>query len=299
MTMLSAIIPTRDRPDLLADCLATLARQDVPTGLLEVIVVDDGSDVDLRATVEAVGGPVPMRYVRQEPSGLNVGRNHGAALARSDLFAYLDDDTLVSPGWALAMVDAFETFACDAVAGRTELLLEGPEPRWLSRKLRQYLAECDLGPDACWMPAGSVPVGANCAVSRHGFERAGAFALGLDRIGGSLVSNGDTEFFLRLIDRGGSIAYAPDASVHHRVPPHRLTREFFLRRAHAQGVSDVLMTRTHGAVAFAREAARAARAVPIAGRNVAEGRGLTGARVWLAYCEGRVDAMRGSARTAH
>jgi glycosyltransferase involved in cell wall biosynthesis len=304
VTELTAIIPTRDRHAMLADCLATLAEQAVPSGFLEVIVVDDGSEPDLRAIVmdAAVRADAPgiaMRYARQDPAGLNAGRNHGAALARSDVFAYLDDDVLVSPGWARAVVDAFDTFGCDGLAGRTELLLEGDAPPWLSRKLRLYLAELDLGPHPGWLPEGSFPVGANCAVSRRGFERAGGFAHGLDRQGASLVSNGDTEFYLRLLSRDGKIAYAPDASVRHRVPPARLTVEYFDRRVYAQGVSDVLMTAPGGhsglrdlGSAIGREALRAARAAPILARNLAAGEGTTGARLWLRYCAGRVAGLR-------
>ena len=51
----SVIVPTRDRASELADCLAALADLEYPAGLLEVIVVDDGS-ADPGAVARRGGG---------------------------------------------------------------------------------------------------------------------------------------------------------------------------------------------------------------------------------------------------
>lgn len=293
---LAAVIPTRDRPDLLADCLETLVTQDAPEGLFEVVVVDDGSEPPLAAVVERFADRGrPVRCVRQEPSGLNVGRNTGATSTHAPLVAYLDDDTLVDPRWAAEVVRAFDTEGADAVACRIVLQLEGEEPAWLTPGLRAYLSELDLGGEADWLGPGRVPFGAACAVTRDALEGAGWFAAGLDRIGGSLVSNGELELFERVRARGGRILYWPSARVLHRVPAARLTLDWFHRRARAQGVSDALL---HPAVgvrrlpAMAREIVRAARAGPILVRSLARGKGTVAAALWLSYCSGRFMTIR-------
>ena len=103
---LSAIVPTHDRPAELRRCLDTLRAQ-VGTGdRLEVVVIDDGSSSDIQGLVASVAeaGPVAMRCERQALGGVNRARNHGAAIARGDVLAFLDDDTLVCPGWAGALL---------------------------------------------------------------------------------------------------------------------------------------------------------------------------------------------------
>jgi len=282
---------------MLRDCLLTLAAQSATPGLFEVVVVDDGSRCDLRSVVGEVSGSGPaFRYVRQEPGGLNLARNHGATAARGDLLAYLDDDTLVSPGWAEALVAAFERWGCDGVAGRIQLRLEGPEPRWLAGRLRSYLSELDLGPQPLWLTS-QFPWGANCAVTRSGFDMVEGFIPGGDRLGSSLVSSGDVDFFRRLRAAGGRIAYWPAAHVLHRVPPERLTPDFFRRRAFAQGISDIrvlqpeLMSAPRWRTAT-REVLRAGRAIPICGRSLLEGRGVLRAMFWLSYCRGRLAALK-------
>lgn len=260
-------------------------------------MVDDGSRLELSGALAATHPlPASLRVVRQRPGGLNAARNHGAAQSSGELLAFLDDDTLVEPGWANALVAAFATTGCDAIGGRVVLRLEGPAPRWLTPKLRSYLAEHDLGAESRWVPAEPVPVGANCAVRRAAFESAGRFLVGLDRTGASLLSNGDTEFFRRCQRNGGRVWYEAGALVEHCVPAERLTREFFYRRAHAQGRSDVLLLMQHATArqqpSRVRELVRAGRSVPIVARGLLEGRGTTGARCWLRYCRGRLSAIR-------
>ena len=249
---LSAIVPTHNRPDQLRACLETLRVQDVGPGLLEVIVVDDGSATEMAPLVaEVAAGVAEMRCERLSPVGLNGARNHGAGVARGEVLAFLDDDTLVSAGWARALLEAFAEHPCAGVGGRVKLRLDGPEPWWLATR-RAYLAEYDLGAEPFWIETDDIdgrdamPVGANCAVRRTEFDRLGGFIVGLDRIGRSLVSNGDTEFFHRLRGAGGSIRYEPEASVLHCVPADRLTVDFFTRRYYAQGVSDELLRTLEG-----------------------------------------------------
>lgn len=294
MTALSVIIPTRDRPGLLRDTLRTLLACDVGEDEIEVIVIDDGSEPPLAPVVEEVAtGGASVRCVRQAPGGLNAGRNHGARLAGSPVIAFLDDDVLVNPGWARGVIAAFRELECDGMAGRILLRLEAPEPRWLSPRRRTYLSELDLGEERSWLDDGDLPYGANCAVTKAAYERAGQFRMGIDREGDSLISNGDTEFFERVRATGGRIAYNPDAVVQHRVPASRLTDSWALRRAHSQGLSDGILLRERAAglarvLQVGREVLRLGRAPLVLARDLVNRRGLTGVRMFLTYCRGRI-----------
>jgi len=298
---LSVIIPTHERPAQLRDCLATLQAQELEPAQFEVVVVDDGSRTDIPALVgeQATGGAVAMRCERLVLTGLNGARNHGAAVADGDVLAFLDDDTLVSHGWGAAMLAAFERHPCAGVGGRVRLSLEGPVPAWLAPR-RYYLSEYDLGEDAHWLAGDPVPVGANCAVRREDFARAGGFHRGLDRLGASLVSNGDTEFFRRLRRAGGRLRYEPAAEVRHRIAPERLTIDYFLRRHFAQGVSDELMSvLEHPDLPVRRRLGRLGGdlrrlVVPqteTVVKDLLRGRGTVNARFFASYWRGRFAAV--------
>jgi succinoglycan biosynthesis protein ExoM len=296
---LSVVIPTRDRPDLLADALRTLADQEIGAAAVDVVVVDDGSTADLAPVVAAAStAAVPMRHVRQAPAGLNAARDRGVAATSGELIAFLDDDVLVTRGWARALLDTAARTRCDGIAGRITLLPEVDVPRWITVPRRRYLSELDLGDAPLELDDRETPVGANCAVTRAAHARAGGFRPGLDRSGATLISNGDVEFFRRVRAAGGRLAYAPEAAVAHRVPADRLTQRWFLRRAFAQGVSDELLREPAAGPAVAlrlgRETLRCGRAAPILARRLVEGRGPADARIWLSYCRGRMAAVRGA-----
>ena len=266
-------------------------------------MVDDGSDApaEIQSVVKdaARDADIQMRYERLALGGLNGARNHGASVAQGDVLAFLDDDTLVSPGWAAALLRTFEQQPCAAVGGKVQLRLDGPEPAWLSTR-RYYLAEYDLGPEPCWLTGELIdgrdpfPVGANCAVRRSDFNALGGFVTGLDRIGKSLVSNGDTEFFRRLHATGRTLRYEPEAGVIHCVPGDRLTVKFFAKRHYAQGYSDQLLltmgghapdwpTRAHLLGKLRQGATRL-------GKDVLKGRGTVEARFEIDYWAGRLAA---------
>lgn len=295
MAELCAIVPTRDRGDVLRDCLATLAKQDVQAGRLEVVVVDDGSRDDLAPFVTAASSPaVPMRCRRQRCAGLNAARNLGASSTDAPVLAFLDDDTLVAPRWADALLRSFSEARCTGAAGRVRLRFEGPVPVWLTSAARRFMSEFELGPASHELgPGDPLPVGANCALRRDAFERVGGFRAGLDREGESLVSNGEVELFQRVRAGGGNLCYVADAEVEHRVPAARLTREWLQRRAFAQGVSDELLLGDRGRSPLAlREHLRLARVGPILARNLLTSGGTTNARLWVAYCRGRRGASK-------
>jgi glucosyl-dolichyl phosphate glucuronosyltransferase len=293
---LSVVIPSRDRPGLLADCLQTLAGQGSPPGGMEIVVVDDGSREPIAETLarEAVGD-TPIRWIRQSGGGLNAARNRGIREARGEIIAFLDDDTLVSRGWAAAIHDGFERERCDALGGRITLEFEGRLPRWLTDQRLSYLSRYDLGDAPREVRRPPLPFGANFALARGVLASAGTFQAGLDRVGDSLSSNGEIELLTRIIAGGGRIVYWPDAAVAHRVPPERLTKDWFRRRAFAQGVSDVRIEpagRRLYPLQVSRELIRAGRALPICVRRLLERRGSFDAALWLVYCRGRIAELR-------
>jgi glycosyltransferase involved in cell wall biosynthesis len=295
---LTVVIPTRDRGALLADCLASLRDQTPPPGGWEVVVVDDGSTEPLRPLVEAsLGHKVALDCIRLDGAGLNAARNAGVERANGELIAFLDDDTLVEDGWTLAIHEAFTRQGCEAIGGRVTLALEdGAEfPRWLTRKRHSYLSSYELGDFPREVEDPPLPVGANFAITAAALNELGGFRQGLDRIGTELISNGEYELLLRLLESGGRIVYWPAAAVRHRVPAERLTKEWFRRRARAQGVSDIRMQPVDGQnypLRWAAEAARGGRALPILVRRLAERRGAFDAELWLIDCRARLEELR-------
>jgi glycosyltransferase involved in cell wall biosynthesis len=93
-TLVSVIIPTRNRAHLLHRTLESVLKQS--TENLEVIVVDDGS-TDGSGALAAAMDPRVSVLRNPEPAGVSVARNRGIASASGEWIAFCDDDDLWAP----------------------------------------------------------------------------------------------------------------------------------------------------------------------------------------------------------
>jgi GT2 family glycosyltransferase len=212
------VVPTHNRARLLKDTLRDLAGQDLPAARYEVIVIDDGSTDDTASVVAAPAGAGPeIVYMHQEQAGLNSARNRGIAQAQAGLIAFVDDDVVIPPSWLGALVDGWEgDRSAGCYGGPIALRLEGPGPHLCGR---EPLGETEL--DLGDQPKDAEAVfGANFAVTRDAFERAGPFDESLPIYGEEL------EWQTRHKAAGGRIAYLPGMFVEHR----RTTADLKLRR---------------------------------------------------------------------
>ena len=91
----SAVIATRDRPELLRQAIAAVLAQDHP-GPVECLVVFDRAEPDHSLELERPGRSVRV-VANERADGLAGARNTGLAQARHDLVAFCDDDDLWHP----------------------------------------------------------------------------------------------------------------------------------------------------------------------------------------------------------
>ena len=101
----SIIIPNYNGRRFLATCLDALQRQTYPRERMEIILVDDASTDDSVAFVRQHYPDVRVLCLSRN-SGLAAACNRGAAIARGDTLALLNNDTEVEPPWVAALVAA-------------------------------------------------------------------------------------------------------------------------------------------------------------------------------------------------
>lgn len=211
--LLSIVIPTHRRHDLLRACLATVRRHAPPS--CEVVVVDDASPGGIASQVAATFG---ARIVRHERAGgFAAAANAGIRAAQGDVIELLNDDTEVRSGWADAALRWFDDPAIGAVA---PLVLAWPDGRVIdSAGDRYYLGGIaakrghgeTLRADFA-SPSAVFGASASSAFYRHAaLERAGLFPEEF----GSYFEDVDLAFRLRRA--GYRAVFEPGSQVLHHV----------------------------------------------------------------------------------
>ena len=104
-TLVSLIIPTHNRADLVGEAIESALGQTYPTR--EVIVVDDGSTDGTLAVLARYGNAI--RTVRTANRGCAAARNTGVSLARGTYLAFVDSDDVAPPDKLALQVPVLET----------------------------------------------------------------------------------------------------------------------------------------------------------------------------------------------
>jgi O-antigen biosynthesis protein len=95
--LVSLVVCTHERPDSLADCLASLDAVAYPS--LEIVIVDNAPRTSRTRELIDACEDSRVRDTYAAVPGLSAARNHGVAEARGEVVAFTDDDMKVDAGW--------------------------------------------------------------------------------------------------------------------------------------------------------------------------------------------------------
>lgn len=244
--LISAIICTHNRSELLPKAIQSLLDQRMPTSQYEIIVIDNCSTDQTREVVNEFSQKKHTVRSEYEPNlGLSHARNAGWRKARGKYVTYLDDDAIASPEWLNIIVKTFETVKPKpgCVGGKVAPIWEAPRPAWVSDELVTCLAVIDWSDKAQILPDLNQKwlVGANIAFPTNVLRKIGGFVSGLDRVGKTLLSGGDVFLQKQIVTVGHTCYYQPKMVVWHFIPKSRLNQIWFIRRYYYQGLSDAAM----------------------------------------------------------
>jgi len=194
--MLSVVVCTRDRAELLDRCLKPLARH---KGEFEVLVVDQGD------APTAIPDDSRFRRLADPGRGLARARNIGVSAAVGSVVVFVDDDAVPDANYIGFIAKAFEENPnLAALAGRILTLEDG----------RPYARTLDNRPRVLGRGDWRRFFGGNFAIRRTVLDRIGPFD---ERFGAGRrwASGEETDYFFRMLYRNCPIAYLPEAVVRH------------------------------------------------------------------------------------
>jgi GT2 family glycosyltransferase len=228
------VLATRNREDLLARTLTSLAQCRLPAGYAGTFVVENGQRGRTEQVVRDAAPSLAARYLFQPAA--NKSRALNTALDRicDGLVVFLDDDVRVGP-------DLLELYGAAARRAGPGHFFGGPvspdyeetPPEWLTAFLPPSARRWH--PDEAALATKPFFLGFNWAASADDLRRVGGFD---ERLGpGSDIGIGDeSDVQRRLAAAGVTAACVPQALVHHWVPRARCSPEWALERAYRSGV---------------------------------------------------------------
>ncbi len=241
----SVIVPTRDHPQYLAECLSALVKLEYPR--YEILVVDSAPTTTAAADLirDAYSDDPRVRYLVSKQPGASRARNLGMREAKGEILAFTDDDAVVDAHWLTELVQAFgraEKVVCvtgavsplhvDTLAQLWfEVYFRGMGDRAKMKRIftREIVESHMYYRHLMGNLGGSVNMATTAAFLRHigGFDP----ALGP---GTPTQAAEDVEVFIHANMHGGTYVYEPAALVYHLDRPDFAGVE---KQIHGYGIS--------------------------------------------------------------
>lgn len=249
-------------------------------------------DPDTRRVASDFGA----RYFMEPRVGLSRARNRGAAEARGEILALIDDDAVAETAWLRRHEESLQDAELSATTGRilplspdtppSELLDLDSKPFKVGRSSPWWFERANFG---------GLGFGGNMAMRRSLFETGFRFR---ESLGAGTPFEGAEEFYAlhTIVRKGGSVAYVPDAIVLHDEPTdHRGARAHELESARRHSAYFCLLfaeepgLRRH----LGRYLLETIRGTPRDWRDSQpRARYASRARMWLAACGGPLLYLR-------
>lgn len=238
--VLSVIICTYNRADLLEIVLDSLSRQRLAPELWEAIVVDNNSrDRTPHVAADYSTRISNLRYVTESAQGLSHARNRGLAVARGEFVGYIDDDCKLPDGW-LARAERIASEEHPAVfGGPFDAFYLTPKPDWYRDAWGSY----DLGPVARNLDSNEYFYGGHIFFDRRLLRRQGGFDGRLGMAGDKLGYGEEIvpQQQIRAETPTALFHYDPELRVWHLVRSEKLSlrwivKDAFVRAGYVQRV---------------------------------------------------------------
>lgn len=237
--MVSVLICTYNRADVLRHCLDSLVRQAASEEQFEVIVVDNNSTDDTAALVqEYTGQYAHFHYILETDQGLSYARNRAYRAAHAPWLLYLDDDARAEADLVSAALELTRDYPYDIYGGVVLPWYLHARPKWF----RDHYAEKDWSGLRKVTPQsqpGAYAKGCLMMIRKEWLDRYGDFSVDLGMTGNTVAYGEETELQQRLRAHGARLAFAPQMVIHHLVAPYKMQLDWFFRSAFALGRDNV------------------------------------------------------------
>lgn len=241
--VISVVICTYNRPDLLKLALKSLINQSLAKRKYEIIIIDNGQ---LRQTEEVVSqfksqNPYNIIcYYKESNIGLSHARNLGIKKSKGIYIAFIDDDAQLPKDWLKIALILFEKIKPSplAVGGPEAPFVQGKRPGWFKDEYYSPTKR-KLGEKSRFLKKGESLNGSNMIIKKAVLKKLAGFDVKIGMQGLYISAHEETQLFERLWrlnnGQGIYIYYSPHLEFRHLIQRFKLKVSYVLKRSFAAG----------------------------------------------------------------
>ena len=233
--LLTVLIPTHGRSELLARTLATLGACRLPPTYRETVVIENGPAAGAEgvvASASAVHPALRLRYLHVERANKSHALNEALETVGDGLVVFFDDDVRLDPGVLEAYAAAAGVERNAFFGGSVRIDYEEEPPHWLVPYMPYSARGFEL--DSTDRPGEYL--GFNWAAFSGDICAAGGFDPAYGPGSPTGATGQETRMQYQLSKRGVKPVDVPGAVVWHYVPRERCSEEWLVRRRFRSGM---------------------------------------------------------------
>lgn len=233
--ILTIVICTYNRSNLLKKCLLSLKRQVLQNKNTEIVVIDNSStDNTKKVTTSFAGKDKKIRYFVEKKIGLSYARNRGWSEAKGDFVAYIDDDSIADKQWIKNILRFIKTNPKATVFGGPYFALNKKElPSWLPPEV----AQDTHGKRKKILEKNEFLSGTNMIYQRKLIKKNDGFSVNLGMSGKKMGYGEETELQIRLKKKNIDIYYDPKIIVYHLFDKRKMSFSWLIKAGFSNGQS--------------------------------------------------------------
>ena len=228
----SVIVPVFNRPEEVNELLASLCRQTLKD--FEVIIVEDGSDVESRDVCQQYANRLDIIYYAKENGGPGLARNTGAEHASGEYLIILDSDVVLPEGYLQAVDDELRRQPADAFGGPDAAHPDfTPVQKAISYSMTSFFTTGGIRGGKKKLDK-FYPRSFNMGIRRDVYSQLGGFS--------RMRFGEDIDFSYRICESGHSTRLFPEAWVWHK---RRTDFRKFYRQVYNSGIARINLEKRH------------------------------------------------------
>lgn len=234
MIDISIIIPVYNRPEEVGALLYSLTNQ--TDSAFEVVIVEDGSDVDCKEIVAAYRQQLDLAYYSKKNSGPGLSRNYGAEKAKGNYFIFFDSDCEIPPEYVQTVRKKLTEHYTDAFGGpdRADASFT-PTQKAINYSMTSFFTTGGIRGQKTSMEKFH-PRSFNMGISKEAFEKTGGFS--------PMRFGEDIDLSIRLFEAGLSVQLIEAAYVYHK---RRTDFRKFFKQVYNSGIARINLYKLHPA----------------------------------------------------